>query len=70
MNPDGSLDETKNLAAGEIGTCDEFLSREPNVVVNGDVVAGIFKIVGVFDDGNDYAKYENWINPISVQAKE
>lgn len=63
VNPDGSLDETKNLAAGEIGTCDEFLSREPNVVVNGDVVAGIFKIVGVFDDGNDYAKYEKLDKP-------
>lgn len=63
VNPDGSLDETKNLAAGEIGTCDEFLSREPNVVVNGDVVAGIFKIVGVFDDGNDYEKYEKLDKP-------
>lgn len=63
VNPDGSLDETKNLSAGEIGTCDEFLSREPNVVVNGDVVAGIFKIVGVFDDGNDYAKYEKLDKP-------
>lgn len=63
VDSEGNLDETKNLAAEEIGTCDEFLSREPNVVVNGDVVAGIFKIVGVFDDGNDYAKYEKLDKP-------
>lgn len=63
VDSEGNLDETKNLAAEEIGTCDEFLRREPNVVVNGDVVAGIFKIVGVFDDGNDYAKYEKLDKP-------
>ena len=63
VDSEGNLDETKNLAAEEIGTCDEFLRREPNVVVKGLSVNGIFKIVGVFDDGTDYAKYEKLDKP-------
>lgn len=58
INEAGDADEDKNLSAKDVGTYDEFLSKNPNVATSGSTFDGVYKIVGFFDDGMDFSKYE------------
>lgn len=55
----GKTDENKKIDASDILTAGDFLSEEPNVKISGNVLQGVYKIVGVVKTGYSYARYES-----------
>lgn len=48
---DGLPDESKNIAAANIIDGQDFIETNPNILINGDTLYGIFKIVGIVKQG-------------------
>lgn len=57
-NLDGLPDESKNIAAANIIDGQDFIETNPNILINGDTLYGIFKIVGIVKTGYAYSRYE------------
>lgn len=57
VNTDGESDESKNIAASDIKTAEDFIAKEPNVKISGSVLSGVFRITGVVNTGYDYGRY-------------
>lgn len=55
---DGLPDESKNIAAANIIDGQDFIETNPNILINGDTLYGIFKIVGIVKTGYAYSRYE------------
>lgn len=56
-NLDGKLDETKNIETTNITDSQSFIEKNPNLLIDGDTLHGIFKIVGIIKTGYNYSRY-------------
>lgn len=58
INLMGDVEESKNIDASNITSGQDFIAKEPNILIEGTTLNGIFKIVGIIKTGYNYSRYD------------